>query len=202
MDYQIVDIRKIVLSPPLQETRAFYLEQYGAKTGTGIYSSYDWQRIDYVFNLTRKGGAILDVGVGSGQLVNTLARSGHYEKVVGVDIKPNSRFIRMADTFDMLYMSVGQLALPDKSFDTVICMEVLEHIDRTTFLAGLQELRRVCRGQLIMSVPFEEPEPLPRYHKQRFTGADIHHHWPTATVRLLKLPKPKVHWVLMEEYPA
>ena len=94
-------------------------------------------------------------------------------------------------------MNVARLQFDDASFDVVICMEVLEHVDRRTFAAGLSELRRVCGDQLLMTVPFEEPEPIPAYHKRRFDRADIRELWPSAT--RTRLDRPHVAWALMEE---
>jgi 2-polyprenyl-3-methyl-5-hydroxy-6-metoxy-1,4-benzoquinol methylase len=45
------------------------------------------------------------------------------------------------------------LDFDDDSFDLVLCLEVLEHIaDPTPALAGLS---RVCRGDIVLSVPSE-----------------------------------------------
>jgi ubiquinone/menaquinone biosynthesis C-methylase UbiE len=153
-----------------------------------------------VSGLLKRGERALDVGVGSGQFINALAMSGAYSHVVGLDITTHSKFIRQTDAFEMKRMNVADLQFDDGSFDAVICMEVLEHVNRPTFLAGLKEIRRVCRGQLIMTVPFEEPEPLPRYHKQRFDRAAICDLWPTAVRQLLR--RPGVSWALMEEHLA
>ena len=42
-----------------------------------------------------------------------------------------------------------------------------------TYSEPLTELRRVCRGQLVMSVPFHESEPLSKGHVRRFEPSDI-----------------------------
>lgn len=197
---QIVDLKQVKLNDHIAATRKFYAERHGETPASGIYSRHDWARVSYVFDMLARGRRVLDVGVGSGQLINALATSRMHSGVVGVDITTHSKFIRQTDAFEMKRMNVADLKFEDDSFDTVICMEVLEHINRSTFLAGLRELRRVCRTQLIMTVPFEEPEPLPRYHKQRFDRAEILGLWPSATRRLLQ--RPGVSWALMEEQPA
>lgn len=196
-----VDLAKVAVSEPVAAIRRAYVDHYGeAAKGSGFYSRWDWARISHVFDLLRKGGRVLDVGVGSGQLVNLLASSGAFSSVVGVDIKPHSKFFRLTDAYEMKYMNVARMELDDASFDVVVCMEVLEHVDPRTFTAGLAELRRVCRGQLLMTVPFEESEPLPAYHKQRFDRTRIQELWPSAT--RTKLDRPSVPWALMEERRA
>jgi SAM-dependent methyltransferase len=49
--------------------------------------------------------------------------------------------------------SIYKLPFADKFFDTVMCLEVLEHLDSPD--KGMEELCRVCRRWLIMSVPRE-----------------------------------------------
>lgn len=197
---QVVDLKEVKLNEYIVSTRRFYAEQHGEVPGSGTYSRHDWARVSHVFDLLARGERVLDVGVGSGQMINLLAMSDLYREVIGLDIRTHSRFIRQTDAFQMKQMNVADLQFEDHSFDAVICMEVLEHVNRATFVAGLKEIRRVCRGQLIMTVPFEEPEPLPRYHKQRFDRVKILELWPSATRRLLQ--RPGVSWALMEEHPA
>lgn len=49
--------------------------------------------------------------------------------------------------------SIYNLSHPEKSFDLVICLEVLEHLERPG--DALQELARVATGYVILSVPRE-----------------------------------------------
>jgi len=49
--------------------------------------------------------------------------------------------------------SAYQLPFPDRSFDVVICLEVLEHLHRPREALG--EARRVCAGHMLASVPQE-----------------------------------------------
>jgi 2-polyprenyl-3-methyl-5-hydroxy-6-metoxy-1,4-benzoquinol methylase len=194
---QITDLATVEADAEVTRTREAYRLKHGEARGPGIYSSWDWARISFVKRLLPQGGDVLDVGVGSGQFINTLANTGVFHSVTGVDITTHSKFIRLSQSFEMKYVSVENLQLEPKSFDAVTCMEVLEHVDRTTFEAGLTELRRVCRGTLVLSVPFEEPEPLPSYHKLRFDRADLVRIWPNAKRILLR--RPGVGWAMMFE---
>jgi SAM-dependent methyltransferase len=105
-----------------------------------------------------RGKSVLDVGCGTGTYVDFLARLNF--EVVGVD--PTPAFIeeaerRRAGTF--VEGSAERLPFPDKSFDTVLLLSVLEHVDDD---AALAEAARVTRLRVIAQVPLADPPELKR----------------------------------------
>jgi len=64
-----------------------------------------------------------------------------------------------------VYADVNELPFMDKTFDTVMCGEVLEHIDSPGH--GLSELERVCKddGIIIISLPVGEDYRPIKMHK-------------------------------------
>jgi SAM-dependent methyltransferase len=163
------------------------------------YTENDWARFSFVLKLLRGGSKHLDVGVARGMFTNAVALDGRYRTVVGIDIVPKC-VATLSDRITLMRMSVTDLDFPDNSFDSVTCMEVLEHLRGVDLQRALSELRRVCRRQLIMTVPFREPLPLPHYHHQRFDETVVRDHFPRADLRLLiKHPEQKVPWIMMEE---
>lgn len=197
MPFECVKLSKVEC-PLVVKTRAAYQNKLSQSKGRGVYSRYDWARIDHVFDLIQKEGAVLDVGVGAGQLFSALVQSERFTRVVGIDIQRHSNFLDPTGDYELIEMNVTNLRFPDNSFDTVVCMEVLEHLEPQDFYAALNELRRVCRGALILSVPFEEPLPLPPFHKMRFTSQDLLTLFPAADVRLL-LRGSQLPWALIIE---
>lgn len=97
---------------------------------------------------------VLDAGCGEGE---TIARLGPLlpQRVTAVDIREDSLAFarRRLPSVDVSRQSVYALDFPDRSFDLVLCLEVLEHLDRPA--DALRELRRVCRRDLVVSVPYE-----------------------------------------------
>jgi SAM-dependent methyltransferase len=87
----------------------------------------------------------------------------------------------------------------DDSFDVVTCMEVLEHVPQDVLHLGIAELRRVCRGQLIITVPYREPEPISKTHVRRFEDEDLLTLFPDAHFSILR--RPQKPWAFVEEYP-
>lgn len=100
-----------------------------------------------------EGQTVLDVGCGTGYLVDWLKQRRLELALTGVDfiIEPGTRTRHPAIEF--VEAPIEQLPFPDRHFDTVICTHVLEHI--LDFRAALTELRRVARHRLILVVPQE-----------------------------------------------
>lgn len=177
--------------------REKYQEHYKIHYGDdkkGLYNQADWRRLQYASELIPENvESILDVGVGPGAFLNFLTMKKYCNQVVGVDIRKYSKFISLVDDLDFKEMSVDKLDFEDNSFDTVFCMEVLEHLPVEVMLNGIAELKRVTRHKLVMSVPFEEPLPLPSYHLQRFDIKRLELVFPGSDITLLHRPN-KVGW--------
>jgi len=192
-------VTKYPVNALVASVRADYEAKFGEPPGkpAGWYHTDDWHRVSYVADLLRPGGDSLDVGVGAGQFLNVLARSGKFRSIVGIDKTTYKKYTQLEPNMSTLKGDIANLQFEDNSFDVVTCMEVLEHLPDEVFLAGLAELRRVCRGQLIMSVPFCEQEPISRFHVRRFEAPDILELFPDASYTLLE--RPRMPWIMMEE---
>lgn len=97
---------------------------------------------------------ILDAGCGEGFAMRAvLGASGAV--VVGIDGSPGA--LQLADRLNpgrrFAAGDLYALPFPARSFDLVVCMEVLEHLDDPG--RGLRELCRVSGDWLLLSVPNE-----------------------------------------------
>jgi len=99
------------------------------------------------------GETVLDVGCGTGFLLDYLKHARPDLALTGVDfiIEEGTRTRHPDIRFEQA--NIEKLPFPDRSFDTVICTHVLEHI--LEFRQALSELRRVARRRLIIVVPQE-----------------------------------------------
>lgn len=99
---------------------------------------------------------VLEVGIGSGIYLPIL--SGLFDQVVAIDIEDSYIDNAITMTKDLTNVSIikddiTETGLDEKSFDLVLCSEVIEHIyDSNKALAGMQRLlKNGC--PLILSTP-------------------------------------------------
>jgi SAM-dependent methyltransferase len=186
-EYPLPRIDSAILLSVREQFEKHYLERLGRSTGKGLYRDDDWRRLQFAETLIPDGvSSILDVGVGPGAFLNYLALSGRFERVTGIDKVRYSRFLSLTPDLDYRIEDITATSFADGAFDVVFCMEVLEHLDDTTLELALSELRRITTRRLIMSVPFNEPLPLPSYHVQHFDEHRLRTMFPDATLALLR----------------
>lgn len=102
-----------------------------------------------------EGDRILDIGCGIGIIAHLLAEK--HKEVVGIDLLPESIKIAKAKcasqniTFEV--GDVMKLRYKDNSFDCVVFLEVIEHVENP--MKALSEIWRVLRpgGYLVLSTP-------------------------------------------------
>ena len=101
--------------------------------------------LETVGKILGPGKKILDIGCGGGFLTNALAQVGH--DAVGVDLSNNSLKIAQAKdaTQRALYIQADALHLPfpEKSFDVVCAMDLLEHVEQPAEV--IREASRVLK---------------------------------------------------------
>ena len=99
-------------------------------------------------------GAVLDVGCDEAPLRELVAEPARY---IGVDIREDADVALDLDAQD--------LPFADRSFDTVVCTDVLEHLERCH--AVFDELCRVSRARIVASLP----NPMRAFVEHLFAGS-------------------------------
>jgi len=108
------------------------------------------------FVLANVGKSVLDVGCGIGPYVRRLTEAG--VDVIGIDT--NEQAIRDGKRLgrELRVMSAYDLEFEDDSFDSVILVETLEHLD--DYERALHEAARVARDTIVVTVPDISAIPL------------------------------------------
>lgn len=95
---------------------------------------------------------VLEVGCGEGHLATSLIQIREPQRFVACDVEDRAR-PGVDSRIEFETASIYALPYADNAFDLVVCCEVLEHLERPD--AGLQELVRVARRQVLISTPWE-----------------------------------------------
>lgn len=131
--------------------------------------SYDYTRsgpspclVDFCDRFLGNGGAVLDLGCGSGRSAHYLARRGC--RVSGIDLAAGAvdfcrrRFAKfgLAGTFQT--GRFDHIPFPDDSFGAVVCIAALDHVAFETARTALGEIRRVLAPAGAMLLTFDPPD--------------------------------------------
>lgn len=132
----------------------------GSEEYHDFYEGNDWhkdwkQSIAVVLqDITKFSGSqrVLDVGAGSSPNINYMVAKGK----IGMDIRPEPLvFMRQHSDATFVQGSVLKIPYPEAFFDTVTCIEVLEHLYPHQVQIAMEELTRVLQpeGFLVLATP-------------------------------------------------
>lgn len=118
---------------------------------------------------------ILDVGCGTGIVLLELNK---YGKTVGIDVSINSlKFCRRRKIENILLSEAQELPFKKESFDLVMALDVIEHLDYD--IQVMKEFKRICKkdGYLLVTVPAFEflwsPHDDALCHKRRYVKTEL-----------------------------
>lgn len=145
----------------------------------------------------------LDAGCGEGHSLEAL-QDVVPPKVTGFDLNPDVVAYTQARHPEHSFSveNIYELPYDDGAFDLVLCMEVLEHLDTPS--RGLSELARVCRGTVILTVPFEPWFQLGnlargKYREQWGNHPEHVQHWGLRTFKAFVASEPRLQGVRVRE---
>jgi SAM-dependent methyltransferase len=114
--------------------------------------------VEIILPMMNVGSTILEVGCSSGHLLRTLSKKGKNLKYVGVDIdhyailKGNAELNRIElvgiKSAQLIEAEVTKLPFKDKSFDIVVSLNVLEHLNEPS--RAIRELLRCSNKFLVI----------------------------------------------------
>lgn len=143
--------------------------------------------------------SLLDVGSGRGVFLFPLLRDFPTLEVTSIDILPHR--VELLDCVEKggienLHPTLGNICecdLPEKSFDVVTMLEVMEHIPDTE--AAVRNAVRLARNYVIVSVP-SKPDDNPE-HIHLFSNDDLKKHFISAGCSKVKFMSVTNHRVMV-----
>lgn len=175
--------------------RFYYLPVIGA-----LYR----RRVELCLEECRGGGAVLEVGFGSGLTFLNLHRK--YRSIHGLDLESDPDAV--AATFnghgietDLRNGSVLEMPWDDATFDTVLLISILEHLRPEELPVAFREIRRVLvpGGQVVYGVPIERPLMVVMF---RLLGYDIRQHHFSTEVQVAAAAATLLREVRRRRLPA
>lgn len=144
-------------------------------------------------------GSLLDVGSGRGAFLFPLLRDFPNLEVTSVDILPDRvellDCVRAGGVSNLhpVLANICEATLPEKSFDVVTMLEVLEHIPDTE--AAVRNAVRLARKYIVVSVP-SKPDDNPE-HIHLFSDEDLRNHFMNAGCSKVKFMSVTNHRVMI-----
>jgi ubiquinone/menaquinone biosynthesis C-methylase UbiE len=103
-----------------------------------------------------KGKTVCEIGVGTGQTLSWVQRMGA-KSCTGVDFSPTAVELgrRLSPECTFVEGDAFALPFPDKSFDLVYSLGMIEHYDKETQMKLIREQMRVARECVFIEVPYD-----------------------------------------------
>jgi ubiquinone/menaquinone biosynthesis C-methylase UbiE len=184
-----------------EQSRAYYDDfatGYERERHRGYHALLDELELGVVEPLVR-GGEVLEVGCGTGLILEKLA--GYAKRAEGVDLSPGMLALARERGLSVREGSATELPFDDDSFDAVVSFKVLAHVPEIE--RALSEMARVCRPGGHVIAELYNPWSI-RYLAKKLAGpqpisdgrteADVYTRWDPPT-RLKALLPPSVDLV-------
>lgn len=140
-------------------------------------------------NVARRGGDVLDIGCGAGNMIHHLSR---YGRVKGIEVDARPVTMAQARGYDVRQADATQrIPFPEASFDLVTALDVIEHVDADE--AILREAYRVARPGATLAISVPAFQWLWSYndvlngHKHRYTPRELRERVERAGFRVKRL---------------
>lgn len=144
-----------------------------------VYSKSMLTRIlrDFLDNLALKAikdsKTVLDIGCGEGLLLEKIIAAKKEASVYGIDLNPENVEICLAHSLPAILADAKKLPFADRTFDTCIMTEVIEHLEQGQPQDVIREIARVLKegGQLFLMFPNDRNYKISRLLTFKFKKA-------------------------------
>ena len=127
-----------------------------------VFGALYRRRVEMCLEELRGGERVLEVGFGSGVTFPSLKEL--YREIHGLDLTADVRRIEtlfggQGINVSLCQGSVLSMPYPDRMFDAVLLISILEHLKPDELSTALAEIARVLKpgGQLVYGIPVDRP---------------------------------------------
>jgi 2-polyprenyl-3-methyl-5-hydroxy-6-metoxy-1,4-benzoquinol methylase len=105
--------------------------------------------------IDRQAKTVLDVGSGPGLPMELLKVWHRFKLTVGVDVfKPYLNETKKKKIHDKYVLQdIRKLDFPDKSYDVVIALQVIEHLEKKEAWKLIAKMEKIAKRQVILATP-------------------------------------------------
>lgn len=107
----------------------------------------------WIFN--KRSKTVLDVGCGQGIPMKSLNMHYKFKKTVGVDLF--DEYLKQCKKehihTDYVKKDVRKISYKQKSFDTVMCLQVVEHLTKKDAWKLVEKMEKIAKRQIIIATP-------------------------------------------------
>jgi ubiquinone/menaquinone biosynthesis C-methylase UbiE len=172
-----------VMTTSIPRLKLLKHDQYRGVNDNDPLNYYYWpivghmyrRRVELCLAECKGGKRVLEVGFGTG--LSFLNLHEMYDEIFGLDLTVNiddvsGVFNKLGIRTDLQNGNVIQMPYEANTFDTVLLISILEHLQPAEQDAAFQEIRRVLKpnGQAVYGVPVERPFMVSVFH---LLGYDI-----------------------------
>lgn len=101
---------------------------------------------------------VLELGCGKGDFADLVNKNNRFD-ITGVDIfEPYLKICKIKSKYKKLIKKdlSKKLLFKDKSFDAVVCLQTIEHLDKQTGIRLLAQIERIAKKMIIITTPVGE----------------------------------------------
>lgn len=149
----------------------FYEFHWEQKGGLLKDDPYIQEKINLVLKIIpEEVETIADIGCGDGAITNELAKYNYI--VTGID-QSEKALGHLSTDVKTIMSDAGSIPLKENSIDLIFSSQMLEHLDDSTFIQAVNEIKRIANRYILITVPNNE-DLRKRYAKCINCGTEFH----------------------------